>query len=164
MVTALIAGAILSAALGPFLLDALLCGRRSARLHLAERAQEAQTTFIDGVGPVRRATVRDVRDAADRLARTAWRARTIARPRTCTRRPDGRRDAAGRRVVGRPTVALPPLPRPRPRTCAPRVSPTAWWPTAPKPIARPGLTPLQVVVQELRGDVSLARRLTGTRG
>ena len=152
MITALIAAAILAAAAGPFAIDALLCGRRAARLRLSERVREEQQVgFVDGCGPVRRADIRDIRAAEDRIARTAWRARTIARQRTCARRPDGHRDAAGcRRVVGRPTIPIPPRPAPRPRTCAPRAHASEWPWTFPAAAPRPGLTPLQAIVADLR--------------
>ena len=60
------------------------CGRRAARLRLAERVQaETQTGFVHGVGPVRRATAWDEMEAEARIANTAWRARVIARRRSC---------------------------------------------------------------------------------
>ena len=136
MLTSIIAAAICAAACGPFLLDALLCGRRAARLRLAERVQaELQVSFVNGCGPLRRATIRDVRAAEDRLARTAWRARIIARRRCCP--------------PPRPKQE-PPLVIRRRRDCARPEIPANWWPTFPRTGPRPDLTPLEAVVEDLR--------------
>ena len=136
MLTAIIAAAICAAATGPFILDALLCGRRAARLRLAERVQaERQTGFVNGCGPVRRADIWDVRAAEDRLARTAWRARINARRRSC---PAPRPKHDGPLVIRRR------------RDCAQPEPPANWWPTFPAPAPRPGLTPLEAIVADLR--------------
>ena len=136
MLTALIAAAIAAAACGPLLLDALLCGRRAARLRLAERVQaETQTGFVHGVGPVRRADIWDVRAAEDRLARTPLRARAIARRRRCP---------APRPKHDRPLVVR------RRRDCAVPPPPANWWLSFPTPAPRPGLTPLKAIVADLR--------------
>ena len=133
MLTAIIAAAILAAACGPFALDALLCGRRAAYLRLAARAREEQQAgWVNGCGPVRRADIWDVRAAEDRIACTAWRARVVARRRSCPApRPKPARIAARRR-----------------RDCA--QPPADWWPTFPAPTPRPGLTPLEAIVADLR--------------
>ena len=136
MLTAIIAAAICAAACGPHILDAALCGRRAARLRLAERVQaETQTGFVHGVGPVRRATAWDQLEAEARIARTAWRARTVARRRSCPA-PPPKHD--------RPLVV-----RHR-RDCAAPAPPANWWPSFSTPAPRPGLTPLKAIVQDLR--------------
>ena len=137
MLTALIAAALCSAAVGPFILDALLCGRRAARLRLAERIQaETQTGFIHGVGPVRRADIWDVRAAEERIARTPLRARVIARRRSCPAPQPKQRPLVVRRR----------------RDCATPTPPAglAWRLQFPPSRPRPGLTPLEAIVQDLR--------------
>ena len=137
MLTALIAAALCSAAVGPFILDALCCGRRAARLRLAERVQaETQTGFVHGVGPVRRATAWDEMEAEARIANTAWRARVIARRRPCP----------APRPQQRPLVVR------RRRDCAIPKPPAglAWRLQFPPSRPRPGLTPLEAIVQDLR--------------
>lgn len=143
VVSALIAAGILMAAAGPFLLEQLLTRRGSSRLRLAEERQaEQQAGFVDGCGPVRGATAWDVHDAQARLARTAWRATVITRPRGCRERREARQ--ALRRLMAAPR-------RQHPRRCA-RPLPTNWWPTFPMSAARPaGMTPHQAIVAELRG-------------
>ena len=92
VLTSLIAVGVLFAAVGPFLLERLLTRRGEARLRLAERRiEEEQSGFVSGCGPVRRATPWDVLEAEQRLARTAWRARIISRPRGCRKRREARR-------------------------------------------------------------------------
>ena len=138
MLNAIIAAAICAAACGPFLLDALLCGRRTARLRLADRVREAtQTGWVNHCGPVRRADIWDIRAAEDRLSRTAWRARMTARRRFCPApRPKPERPLVVRR---RRDCALP----------APPADPT-WWLRFPRHQPRPGLTPLEAVIADLR--------------
>ena len=136
MLTAAIAAAIFAAATGPFILDALLCGRRAARLRLAERVQaELQTGFVHGVGPVQRAGIWDIRAAEERLARTPMRARTIARRRRCP---------APRPKHDRPLVVR------RRRDCAVPAPAEPWWPKFVRPEPRPGLTPFEAIVADLR--------------
>ena len=135
MLTALIAAALCAASVGPFILDALLCGRRAARLRLAERIQtETQTGFVHGVGPVRRATAWDEVEAEARIANTAWRARVIARRRSCP----------APRPKQRPLVMR------RRRDCAVAPADTTWRLTFPPSQPRPGLTPLEAIVADLR--------------
>lgn len=134
MLTALIAATICAAAAGPFVLDALLCGRRAARLHLADRVREAETAWVNHCSPVRRADMWDIRAAEERLARTPMRARVIARRRHCR----ARRAKADRPLVIR-----------RRRDCA-TPAPANWWPSFSPAAPRPGLTPLEAVVQDLR--------------
>ena len=143
VVSVLIAAGILMAAAGPFLLERLLTRRGSSRLRLAEERQaEQQQGFTGGCGRVRRATAWDVHDAQARLARTAWRARIITRPRDCGERREARQ--ALRRLMAAPR-------RQRPRMCA-RPLPANWWPTAPKSLPVPeGMTPMRSILNELRG-------------
>ena len=146
VVTGLIAAGICAAAVAPFALEWLLTRRGTSRLRLAERRiEEQQTGFVDGCGPVRRATVWDVREAEQRLARTAWRARIIARQRGCRERRAARREL--RRLTNPPR-------RLHPRQCTPRQAVEPWWFRFPKPKpAPPGMTPHQAVLAELRGVV-----------
>ena len=144
MLTSLIAAGVCAAALGPFLLELLLTRRGNARLRLAERAREEQQSgFVNGCGPVRRATPWDVFEAEQRLARTAWRARIISRPRDCRERREARREL--RRLLRAPA-------RRHPRHCAPRRQPAPWWfdfpPAAPAPA---GMTPREAIIAQLRG-------------
>lgn len=147
MLTSIIAAGVLFAGVGPFLLEWLLTRRGEAYLRLARRVQEErQSGFVNGCGPVRRATVWDVRDAEERIARTAWRAWIVRRPRDCGERRAARREL--RRLLRAPA-------RRHPRHCAPRRRPTAWWFTFPPPRPVPaGVTPHQAVVAQLREALS----------
>ena len=137
MLTALIAAALCAASVGPFVIDALLCGRRAARLRLAERVQaETQTGFVHGVGPVHRATAWDEMEADARIARTPLRARVIARRRSCP----------APRPKHRPLV----MHRRRDCAVAPAPADTTWRLTFPRSRPRPGLTPLEAIVADLR--------------
>lgn len=164
MLTATIAAGIAAALVGPHLLEWALSGTGGARLRLAEHARQAHVSgFVNGCGPVRRATARDVREAEDRIARTAWRARIIHRRRDCRERREARRAllleqrpaaVRPRRRDCTPPPAIAPEvpadvctpPEPAPSTAAP-------WPFRySKPTPRPaGMTPLQAIVAELRG-------------
>ena len=142
MLTSVVAAGICAAAIGPFLLERLLSRRGDALLRLAERVQEQHRTgFVNGCGPVRRATVWDVREAEERIACTAWRAAVIFRPRNCRERREAQRQMKAPR-------------RRHPRHCARRQQPADWWPTFPKRRVPAGMTPLQAVVEELRGAAS----------
>ena len=142
MLTALLAAGVCAAAVGPFLLDLVLTRRGEARLRLAERVQaEQQAGFVNGCGPVRRATVWDVRAAEERIACTAWRFKAVSRRRDCRERREARR--ALRHLMTTPV-------RRRPRHCAP---PAPAWPfrfPRPKPVPE-DMTPCQAIVAELRG-------------
>ena len=146
LLTGLVAAGVCAAAVAPFALEWLLTRRGEARLRLAERRiEEQQTGFVHGVGPVRRATLGDVLEAESRLARTAWRARIVSRPRNCRARREAQREW---RALANPI-------RQHPRHCAPRTPPANWWPVAPPARRTPeGLTPLQAVVAELREAAS----------
>ena len=133
----IIAAAICAAACGPFVLDALLCGRRAALLRLAERVRaETQTGWVNHCGPVRRADIWDIRAADDRLASTAWRSRITTRRRSCP----------ARRKPEQPLVVR------RRRDCATPTPPAglAWRLQFPPAEPRPGLTPLEAIIATLR--------------
>ena len=144
VLTTLIAAGVCAAALAPYAVEWLFTRRGTSRLRLAERRiEEQQAGFVHGAGPVQRATPWDMLEAEHRLARTAWRARIIARQRDCRERREARR--ALRRQAS---------PVRHPRHCTPPAPPADWWPRFPKPTPRPaGMTPHQAIVAELRGTL-----------